>query len=125
VTIRSDGSYIRDYFYVKDGVLAYLHLAEQMERKEIWGEAFNFSNELQITVLELVHKILYLMDKNHLQPVILNQAKNEIKHQYLSAEKARQMLSWYPQYSLEEGLKETIKWYQHFLKEDKIPVLTR
>jgi CDP-glucose 4,6-dehydratase len=58
VTIRSDGSYIRDYFYVKDGVLAYLHLAEQMERKEILGEAFNFSNELQITVLELVRQIL-------------------------------------------------------------------
>ncbi|QJB29714.1 GDP-mannose 4,6-dehydratase [Limnospira fusiformis] len=115
VTLRSDGSYIRDYFYVKDGVLAYLHLAEQMERKEIWGEAFNFSNELQITVLELVQKILAVMNKNHLQPVILNQAKNEIKHQYLSAEKARQMLSWQPQYSLESGLKETIDWYQKFL----------
>ncbi|MFM6450245.1 MAG: GDP-mannose 4,6-dehydratase [Planktothrix sp.] len=125
VTIRSDGSYIRDYFYVKDGVLAYLHLAEQMERKEIWGEAFNFSNELQITVLELVQKILALMNKDDLQPLILNQAKNEIKHQYLSANKARELLNWYPQYSLEEGLKETIKWYQHFLKEDKIPVLTR
>ena len=115
VTLRSDGSYIRDYFYVKDGVLAYLHLAEQMERKEIWGEAFNFSNELQITVLELVQKILAVMNKNHLQPVILNQAKNEIKHQYLSAEKARQMLSWQPQYGLESGLKETIDWYQKFL----------
>jgi len=125
VTIRSDGSYIRDYFYVKDGVLAYLHLAEQMERKGIWGEAFNFSNELQITVLELVQKILNLMNKSHLQPMILNQAKNEIKHQYLSAEKARQMLNWYPQYTLEKGLKETIEWYQHFLKKDQIPVLTR
>lgn len=115
VTLRSDGSYIRDYFYVKDGVLAYLHLAEQMERKEIWGEAFNFSNELQITVLELVQKILAVMNKNYLQPVILNQAKNEIKHQYLSAKKARKMLSWQPQYSLESGLKETIDWYQKFL----------
>lgn len=115
VTLRSDGSYIRDYFYVKDGVLAYLHLAEQMERKEIWGEAFNFSNELQITVLELVQKILAVMNKNYLQPVILDQAKNEIKHQYLSAKKARKMLSWQPQYSLESGLKETIDWYQNFL----------
>ena len=117
VTIRSDGSYIRDYFYVKDGVLAYLHLAEQMERKEIWGEAFNFSNELQITVLELVHKILALMDKKDLEPVILNQAKNEIKHQYLSAKKAREMLNWYPQYSLEKGLKETIEWYKIFVSK--------
>jgi CDP-glucose 4,6-dehydratase len=125
VTIRSDGSYIRDYFYVRDGVLAYLHLAEQMERKEIWGEAFNFSNELQITVLELVQKILALMDKKDLEPIILNQAKNEIKHQYLSAKKAREMLNWFPKYSLEEGLKETIEWYQEFLQAEdnsvKIP----
>lgn len=116
VTIRSDGSYIRDYFYVKDGVLAYLHLAEQMDRKEILGEAFNFSNELQITVLELVNKILVLMNKTHLEPIILNQAKNEIKHQYLSAEKARNFLRWKPQYSLIEGLKETIDWYKDFVK---------
>ena len=116
VTIRSDGSYIRDYFYVKDGVLAYLHLAEQMERKEILGEAFNFSNELQITVLELVRQILALMKKTDLEPVILNRAKNEIKHQYLSAEKARNLLGWKPQYSLEEGLKETIDWYQNFVE---------
>ncbi|NEP42932.1 MAG: NAD-dependent epimerase/dehydratase family protein [Okeania sp. SIO2H7] len=116
VVIRSDGSYIRDYFYVKDGVLAYLHLAEQMEREEIWGEGFNFSNELQITVLEMVQKVLELMGKTHLQPEILNRATNEIKHQYLSAEKARKMLSWQPQYSLEEGLKETIEWYAKFFE---------
>ena len=118
VTIRSDGSYIRDYFYVKDGVLAYLHLAEQMDRKEILGEAFNFSNELQITVLELVRKILVLMNKTDLEPIILNQAKNEIKHQYLSAEKARKLMNWHPIYSLEEGLKETIEWYNDFLEVD-------
>jgi len=119
VVIRSDGSYIRDYFYVKDGVLAYLHLAEQMDRREIWGEAFNFSNELQIPVLEMVRKILELMDKSHLEPIILNQAKNEIKHQYLSAEKARRLLHWKPQYSLEEGLREAIQWYDKFLNFDR------
>ena len=115
VTIRSDGSYIRDYFYVKDGVLAYLHLAEQMDRTEILGEAFNFSNEIQVTVLEIVRKILELMDKKYLEPKVLNQATNEIKHQYLSATKARQLLNWSPKYSLEEGLQETIVWYTNFL----------
>ena len=125
VVLRSDGSYIRDYFYVKDGVLAYLHLAEQMDRREIWGEAFNFSNELQIPVLEMVRKILELMDKSHLEPIILNQAKNEIKHQYLSAEKARRLLHWKPQYSLEEGLREAIQWYDKFLNFDSqtLPLL--
>ena len=115
VIIRSDGSYIRDYFYVKDGVLAYLHLAEQMERSEILGEAFNFSNEIQVSVLEIVRKILQLMGKEDLEPKILNQATNEIKHQYLSAEKAKTLLNWSPNYSLAEGLTETIDWYKNFL----------
>jgi CDP-glucose 4,6-dehydratase len=118
VVIRSDGTFIRDYFYVKDGVLAYLHLAEQMDRKEIWGEAFNFSNELQISVRGMVDNVLKLMGKSHLEPVVLNQAKNEIKHQYLSADKARKMLAWESKYPLEEGLKETIEWYEQFLMNE-------
>ncbi|MDC0835606.1 GDP-mannose 4,6-dehydratase [Geitlerinema sp. CS-897] len=124
VQIRSDGTFIRDYFYVKDGVLAYLHLAEQMEREEIWGEAFNFSNELQIPVIDLVRKILKLMGKPHLEPIILNQAKNEIKHQYLSAEKARKLLNWLPKYTLDEALLETIDWYTHFLEEKTPSIVT-
>jgi CDP-glucose 4,6-dehydratase len=125
VVIRSDGSFIRDYFYAKDGVLAYLHLAEQMDRREIWGEAFNFSNELQITVVEMVRKILVLMDKSHLEPIILNQAKNEIIHQYLSAEKARKLLNWQAKYSIEEGLRETIHWYEQLLNPESktLPLL--
>jgi CDP-glucose 4,6-dehydratase len=119
VELRSDGSYIRDYFYVKDGALAYLHLAEQMNRTEILGEAFNFSNEIQITVLDMVEKILELMGRKDLQPIILNQAKHEIKHQHLSAEKARKLLNWHPQYNLEAGLKETITWYKTFFKQQQ------
>lgn len=118
--IRSDGSFIRDYFYVKDGVLAYLHLAEYMDRAELHGEAFNFSNELQITVKEIVEKTLQLMGKESLKPRILNQAGNEIKHQYLSAEKARRMLAWKPQYSLDEALLETIDWYRSFLGQSNL-----
>ena len=124
VVIRSDGTFIRDYFYAKDGVLAYLHLAEQMDRKEVLGEAFNFSNELQISVRGMVDKVLELMDKTHLEPVVLNRAKNEIKHQYLSADKARKMLGWESKYPLEEGLKETIEWYKNFFKEENNCVIS-
>ncbi len=115
LTIRSDGSYVRDYFYVKDGVLAYLHLAERMDDRQLWGEAFNFSNELQISVLNMVDQILGLMGRSDLKPVISNQATNEIKHQYLSAAKARQLLDWHPQYELAAALQETIDWYRYFL----------
>ncbi len=110
--IRSDGSYIRDYFYVLDAVEAYLFLAEKMDSTKIYGEAFNFSNEIHVTVLELVHKILKLMGREDLKPEILSQTKGEIRHQYLSAEKAKKLLGWKPKYTLEEGLRETIEWYR-------------
>jgi CDP-glucose 4,6-dehydratase len=116
--IRSDGTFIRDYFYVEDGVLAYLALAEQLaERRELAGEAFNFSNEIQITALELVRMILQQTDCTGLEPDVRGEAQHEIPHQYLDAAKARQMLDWRPRFTLEEGLARTINWYREFLKQ--------
>ena len=112
--LRSDGSNLRDYFYVKDGALAYLHLAEFMARQpEVLGQAFNFSTETRVTVLDLVVRILSLLGTS-LQPDIRAEAQHEIKHQYLSAAKARQMLAWRPQYDLDAALRETISWYREF-----------
>lgn len=114
--IRSDGTFIRDYFYVGDAVEAYLLLAEKMDDESIWGKAFNFSNEIQLTVLELVNKILKIM-KSDLKPIILNKGSNEIKHQYLSAENARKILNWKPMYTIEDGLEKTIKWYLGYFEK--------
>lgn len=113
--IRSDGSYVRDYFYVEEGAAAYTLLAERLAADSaLVGEAFNFSHERQITVLELVDRLLRLMD-SELTPDILNEATNEIRHQYLSAEKARRMLDWEPAIDLDESLRRTITWYRDFL----------
>jgi CDP-glucose 4,6-dehydratase len=112
--IRSDGTNIRDYFYVKDGAEAYLHLAECMSRQpEIHGHAFNLSTESQVSVLEMVERILRLME-TELTPQICNEAHHEIRHQYLSSAKARAMLAWSPRYALDEALSETIGWYRDF-----------
>jgi CDP-glucose 4,6-dehydratase len=116
--IRSDGKFVRDYFYVEDGAAAYMLLAERMASDPaVRGQAFNFSNEIQVTVLDLVERILRLMESD-LTPDIRNEASNEIRHQYLSAEKARRLLSWKPLYTLEQGLKETIAWYREFLAHE-------
>jgi CDP-glucose 4,6-dehydratase len=112
--IRSNGTFLRDYFYVKDAVNAYLHLAEKMDKKKIQGEAFNFSTESPKTVLEVVDTISALMGST-LEPVILNSTINEIKDQYLSSGKARDLLKWSAGYSFEDGLKETIDWYRKYL----------
>jgi len=114
--IRSDGEYVRDYFYVEDGAAAYTLVAEQLAaRPELSGHAFNFSNEIQVTVTDLTRRILALMHAA-LEPEIQNRATHEIRHQYLSAEKARRLLDWRPLYTLDEGLGRTIEWYRRFFE---------
>ncbi len=115
--IRSDGTFVRDYLYVEDGASAYRLLAEKLaEAPALRGEAFNFSNEQPITVRELVDRILRLM-KSELQPEVRNEAQREIREQRLSAEKARRLLGWEPNFSLEEGLERAIDWYTAQLLE--------
>ena len=113
--IRSDGSPLRDYFYIRDGVDAYILVAEQMENTGIHGEAFNFSTTHPYSVLDIVQKIIDIMGSD-LKPELLNQSTNEIQDQYLSAKKAKKMLHWKSKYTLDTGLKETIDWYSHFFQ---------
>jgi len=114
--IRSDGEFVRDYFYVEDGAATYMLLAENLHRRpDLHGHAFNFSNEIEVTVLGLVQRILRAMGSD-LQPVILNEASNEIRKQFLSAKKARTVLYWSPLYTLDQGLERTIAWYREFLR---------
>jgi CDP-glucose 4,6-dehydratase len=115
--IRSDGSFVRDYLYVKDAASAYLALAVQAADDGVRGEAFNFSAGEPRTVLEVVSCISRLMNKRHLQPRILNHAKHEIPNQVLVADKAHERLGWRPRYTLEQGLAETIAWYDGFQHE--------
>ena len=116
--IRSDGQYIRDYFYVEDGAAAYMLLAEKLAAQpELKGQAFNFSNEIQITVSQIVEHILKLMDSK-LEADIRNEVNNEIRHQYLSAAKARAMLGWSPLFTLDEALAKTVAWYQGFFAHE-------
>ncbi len=117
--IRSDGRYIRDYFYIEDGAAAYMLLAEQLaEKPDLAGEAFNFSNEIQLTVLELVEAILKVTG-SELEPDVRGGAEHEIRHQYLSAEKARRELGWAPLFEIDEALERTVDWYRKYLADDR------
>ncbi len=122
--IRSDGSFVRDYFYVEDGAAAYMFLAEQLARRpELAGSAFNLSTEIQLSVLDIVRQVLREMHST-LEPEILGEASHEIPHQYLSARKARELLNWQPLFTLEEGLRRTIAWYTNYLQPTANPINT-
>ena len=116
--IRSDGTFRRDYFHVRDAAAAYRLLAEKMGSADVAGEAFYFGNERPLTVLEVVQRILGYMRKSHLEPIVLNQASAEIPEQYLDCSKARRVLAWEPHGTFEERLEETIAWYRQHLPLD-------
>jgi CDP-glucose 4,6-dehydratase len=115
--IRSDGSYLRDYIYVKDAAEAYIALAGQLERDDVRGQAFNFGYEEPVSVTDLVSEILKLTDRDDLSPDIRNTAHGEIRSQYLSVGRAASVLHWTPRYEREKGLRETIDWYREYLRD--------
>jgi len=114
--IRSDGQFVRDFLYVKDAAESYLTLGERLsEDKSISGEAFNFSLEERLTVLEIVQMALRIMGRSDLNPIIQNIVTTEVREQYLDASKARERLGWRPKYRMEEAIRETVDWYRgHF-----------
>jgi len=113
--IRSDGTLTRDYLYVEDIVTAYILLAERMDDPALHGEAFNFGMNDPKTTLEMVETICRVAGRKNLEPIILDEAPNEILHQYLDSTKATLTLGWKPAWSLEDGLRETLAWYRDFL----------
>ncbi len=114
--IRSDGTWLRDYFYVSDAAEAYIALAGQMTEKKLAGEAFNFSYDKPYTVLEIARRTLAAAGRTDLSPVIEGTAKNEIPKQWLTSKKARMLLGWRPRHTLDQGLKETVAWYRAFFR---------
>lgn len=115
--IRSNGRFVRDYLYVEDGAAAYMLLAEKLAADPaLRGEAFNFSNESPLTVMEVVGKILSAMNST-VEPEIRNEATNEILEQYLAAAKAKERLGWSSLFTIDSGLARTVEWYRAFLAE--------
>jgi CDP-glucose 4,6-dehydratase len=113
--IRSDGQFVRDYLYVEDGVDAIITLVEALHRdRSLAGQAFNFSTESRVTVLQIVQLMLRLLNSK-LEPDVRNEASNEIRLQYLDATRAKTVLKWKPRFQLEQGLAKTIEWYRTYL----------
>lgn len=114
--IRSDGTFVRDYLYVRDAAAGVVALADAVgDRPEIAGTAFNFAAGVRLSVIEVVLRILALMDSD-MEPVVLGLPLKEIPEQRVSAARARRLLGWRPRATVESGLLNTIDWYRSYLK---------
>jgi CDP-glucose 4,6-dehydratase len=113
--IRSDGLYTRDYLYVADVVDAYVALAQKLDDEGLSGGVFNFGPGKPLSVLQITSQILEIVGRGDLVPVILDQARAEIRDQYLDSSKASRVLGWAPAHTLKDGLASTVAWYRTFL----------
>lgn len=110
--LRSDGSMIREYLYVKDVADGYLMLAENIEKCS--GEAFNFGTAKKYSVIELIKLCEKVLDKK-VPYTIINNAKGEIPAQYLDSSKLQQLLNWQCNENIEGAITESYEWYKSVL----------
>ena len=115
--LRSDGKFLRDYIYVEDAVDAYMSMARSIADSKNTCEAYNFSRNEPLTVLEIYEAICQTVVGEFVKPEILNSAKSEIINQHLDSSKANKKLLWESKISLTEGLNRTFSWYKKFFAE--------
>jgi len=117
--LRSDGTFVRDYLYVDDIVSAYLLLAEQTHREDLWGEGFNFGAESPLSVMEIYRAICAVAGRGDVEPEVLGRASEEITDQYLDSSRAHELLGWHASIPIDDGLSRTFEWYRDFLEVGK------
>lgn len=101
----------RDLLFVKDTVSGFIEIAASDEVK---GEEINIATQQEITVAGLAQKIIdrinpearIISDEQRLRP-----DKSEVERLLGSNEKITSLTGWKPEYTLDEGLRQTIEWF--------------
>ena len=118
VTLRSDGKMTRDFLHVDDAVGVNLMLIDALDDQRLYGETFNFSLEVRMTVLEVVKMLMEVAGRPGSSGIsIRNDAKGEIPDMMLDCQKARRLLGWRPMLSFQEGVAKTAKSYQRIFAD--------
>ena len=118
--IYGDGRQTRDYTYIKDAVKAYDLV---LNHSEPITEPINFGTGREVSIIDLAHKIIEISgEKGNIEPWHVEPRIGEIDRLIANADKAKELLGWEPEYSLEEGLKEFIPWYKKYGLEERIKI---
>ena len=104
VTIFGDGEQTRDYVYVKDAAQAH-----ELARNTSSSFTVNVSSGKATSVNELFG-LMAAETGYDLSPVYAARRPGEIEHSVLDNSRAKSLLGWYPETTLEEGLRETVDW---------------
>tara|TARA_Y100000591_G_C21850208_1_gene711174 strand:+ start:3523 stop:4482 length:960 start_codon:yes stop_codon:yes gene_type:complete len=110
--VRSNGKLSRDYVYVDDVARGYSLLLEKMRKDKKRLFIYNIGSKTNLTVIQMINKILFVLKKKELRPIILNNSKIEIKEQKLNYLKARKELNWNIKNKFITDLKKTVNWYK-------------
>ena len=96
--------------------MAFLRVAEAMAADpSVSGTVFNFSYDQQTRVLDLVRRILALLGRADLVPVVLNTTRSVVTTTHAGSDDARRRLGWRPAVGMDEAILRTIAWYRrHF-----------
>jgi dTDP-glucose 4,6-dehydratase len=102
----------RDLNFVADTVEGFVLAASKPEAN---GQIINLGTGQEISIGDLAATILRLMNKD--LPIVAEDArlrpgKSEVERLCADSTKARTLLGWTPQHTLEEGLEQTIAWIQ-------------
>lgn len=112
----------RDFNYVKDLAAAFIAIAES---DKTIGEVINAGSNFEISIEELAKLIMNLIgkevkilcDEERIRP-----DKSEVNRLWADNRKIKELTGWQPQYTLEEGLKETIHWLKGNLDTLKVDI---
>ena len=119
-TVHGDGEQSRDFTYIENVIQAN-NLAAITENKEAIGEVFNVAFGDRTTVNELTNALRENLSKfdasiSNIELNYVAERKGDVKHSLASIEKAKNLLGYNPQFSLEKGLDEAINWYFEYFK---------
>ncbi len=118
--IYGDGLQTRDYTYIADVVKAFDLVLNQ---EEPMTGPINFGNGREETILDIANRIIEACGKKDtMQPVHVAPRIGEVKRLIADASKAKELLGWTPDYSLDTGIPEFVRWYKNHGFEERIKI---
>ena len=113
ISVFGDGSLVRDFLYIDDTVEAIMMCAAT---EEAYGEVFNVGDEKPSSFLELAKTIIDVAKKGRWKfaPFTKERAAQEPGDYYSDISKIKRVVGWQPKYTLAEGIRKTIDYYQKY-----------